>query len=86
MPESAKSPLTRLVLFMICLAIAGSFVAGVHYFAVDLPQQKVPEAPANGMITTGECRIHLVYCQATCDSTRRAGCIESCMKGNDCWE
>ena len=32
---------------MICLSIAGAFVAGVHYFAIDLPQQKAVTAPAN---------------------------------------
>ena len=34
-----KSPLARLVRFIICLAIAGSVVAGAHYFSVDLPYQ-----------------------------------------------
>jgi hypothetical protein len=31
MSESEKSPLSRLVLFIVCLAIVGSFVAGSHY-------------------------------------------------------
>jgi hypothetical protein len=44
---SSRSPLARLVLFMVCLAIAGSFVAGAHYVVVDLPQQKVLTAPEN---------------------------------------
>ena len=38
--HSPPSPLARRVLFIVCLAIAGSFVAGVHYVAVDLPLQK----------------------------------------------
>lgn len=50
MSGSARSPLARLVLFMVCLSIAGSFVAGVHYVAVDLPQQQTVKAPANGAI------------------------------------
>jgi hypothetical protein len=41
------SPLVRLVLFMICLSIAGSIVAGAHYYAVDLPQQQTLQAPTN---------------------------------------
>jgi len=46
-----KSPLTRLVLFMVCLSIAGAFVAGGHYYVIDVPQQKAlsgyPPANAN---------------------------------------
>jgi archaellum component FlaG (FlaF/FlaG flagellin family) len=45
--ESTRSPLARLVLFIVCLSIAGSIVAGVHYYAVDLPQQQNVQAPAN---------------------------------------
>ena len=41
--QSALTPLARLVLVIVCLAIAGGFVAGVHYFAIDLPQQKAVE-------------------------------------------
>ncbi len=56
MSQSAKSPLARLVLFMVCLSVAGAFIAGVHYFAVDLPQQQNVQAPANGCTYTyGEC-------------------------------
>jgi hypothetical protein len=44
MLPSAESPLARLVLFMICLAIAGSFVAGVHYYGVERPQQEALRA------------------------------------------
>jgi hypothetical protein len=35
---------------MVCLSIAGAFVAGVHYLAIDLPQQQSVTAPSN------ECR------------------------------
>lgn len=45
-------PLTRLVLFMICLAVAGSFIAGIHYGVVDLPEQKANEEYAR---CTGGC-------------------------------
>ena len=36
---STQSPIARLILFIVCLAIAGSIVGGIHYVAVDLPQQ-----------------------------------------------
>jgi len=32
---------------MVCLAIAGAFVAGVHYYAVDLPARQAISTPAN---------------------------------------
>lgn len=41
--SESRSPLARLILFMVCVSIAGSFVAGTHYVAVDLPQQKALE-------------------------------------------
>lgn len=47
MPESTRSPLASLVLFMILLAVAGIIVAGIHYYAVDLPLQKSVQAPEN---------------------------------------
>jgi hypothetical protein len=59
-----KSPLARLVLFMVCLSIAGSFAAGLHYFAVDLPQQKSVQAPENGnsVSTIEKCNSCKDYC------------------------
>jgi len=34
-----RTPLARFVLFMVCLSIAGTIVAGAHYYTIDLPQQ-----------------------------------------------
>lgn len=45
--SSPLSRLARLVLFMICLAVAASCIAGVHYAAVDHPAQNVVQAPEN---------------------------------------
>lgn len=47
--SDTQSPLARLVLFVVCLAIAGSIVAGVHYYAVDLPAQNIIHPPANSV-------------------------------------
>jgi hypothetical protein len=56
MPQPPQSPFARLVLFMIGLAIAGTVVAGLHYFAVDLPQQQNVQAPTNvGLCTQVSC-------------------------------
>jgi hypothetical protein len=47
--SATQSPLARLVLVMICLSVAGSIGAGIHYAAVDLPQQAaaMQNAPEN---------------------------------------
>ena len=38
----------KIILLMLCLAILGCIIAGVHYFAIDIPiQQAVLHAPAN---------------------------------------
>lgn len=48
MPEPERSPLGRLVLFIICLSAAGALIAGIQYFAIEQPQQNaVPPAPEN---------------------------------------
>jgi hypothetical protein len=51
MMVETQSPLARLVLFMICLAVAGSIIAGVYYYAVELPAQKAASAPENSWCT-----------------------------------
>lgn len=49
--QSPGSPLGRLVLFIACLAIAGSILAGVLYFTVDLPaQQAAVQPPENKFV------------------------------------
>lgn len=45
---SERSPLARLVFFMVCLSILGSIVAGTHYFLIDRPAQEyAARSPAN---------------------------------------
>lgn len=36
-----------LVIIIVCISAAGAFIAGLHYYAVDLPQQSA-QAPSNG--------------------------------------
>lgn len=75
MPES-RSPLARLVLFMICLAGAGSVVAGAHYFVVDQPQQN---ALAEYTRCTGGCvSTNVMY--VTPDGRTRNPTDEACQK------
>ena len=73
-----RSPLARLVLFMVCLSIAGSIVAGLHYNAVDLPRQNALQAPSNAWYTCQpydcECQVH--RCQSNCASD--GNCMLEC--------
>jgi len=59
------SPLARLVLFMVCLSIAGAFVAGAHYYVIDAPQHKAlsgyPPGNANTDIAE-KCATCTSYC------------------------
>ena len=52
MSETQQSDaLKKLVMFIIALAILGTVVAMLHYFAIDLPiQQAALHVPANGMM------------------------------------
>lgn len=72
--QSTRSPLARLVLFMICLAIAGSCIAGAHYYTVDLPQQKATP-PGNGFKLGSQCEI----CKANCAGEPDIwNCLQEC--------
>ncbi|NMB78285.1 MAG: hypothetical protein GYA23_04245 [Methanomicrobiales archaeon] len=73
--ESPHSPLARLVLFMVCMAIAGSLVAGTHYYAIDLPQQKNVQTPENAENNNINCILCLHNCQVDSDPIScRTGC------------
>jgi hypothetical protein len=63
---------------MVCLSVAGSFVAGVHYFAVDLPDQNTVQAPRNTCPYPGGWNVYhfnsavtvTCYCNRDCCYTR----------------
>ena len=56
---------------MVCLAFAGNVIAGVYYFAVDLPQQKSLQVPTNNF----------------CSASQIANLKSSCAKhGPGCYE
>ncbi|MHB8164090.1 MAG: hypothetical protein ACYDDV_07035 [Methanoregula sp.] len=91
-PSHERSPLARLVLFIICLSIAGSFIAGIHYLAIDLPAQKNVQAPENGrgMAPCLE-SCYDTYCTRVeqtsakphwenCDTTLFWACADSCTQ------
>ncbi|MDD1702578.1 MAG: hypothetical protein LUQ31_06325 [Methanoregula sp.] len=66
MSELAKSPLGMLVLFMVCLSIVGTFIAGVHYYAVDLPHQQQVQAPTNQECWMTNAQCVYIHSQAMC--------------------
>jgi hypothetical protein len=76
-----QPPLARLVLFMVCLSLAGAFVAGAHYYVVDLPGQKAlslpPPANANGdtLEKCNSCRSPCSYLQTEEDYYK---CLDNC--------
>lgn len=72
--DEIKTPLARLVLFMVCLAIVGSIVAGAHYYAVDLPQQNALFAPTNSGMSCQEC---YDWCKVTFPNS--GGCTYNCL-------
>lgn len=63
MSLSQQSPLARLIVFIACLAVLGSIIAGAHYYAVDLPQQKQAPPPDNGIKLFTQCDT----CHANCN-------------------
>jgi hypothetical protein len=60
--SETKSPLARLVLFMICLSVAGIFVSGVYTFTAG-PQQQSVTAPENSADSP-----QFEHCMDVCDS------------------
>jgi hypothetical protein len=62
--QPRRSPLARLVLFIIGLSIAGSILAGVHWFAVDLPAEQYLQAPQNS--NAPECKVPYYQCIRNC--------------------
>ena len=52
--KSTKSPLARLVLFMICLAVAGAIAAGLYCYLEHQQSQVLnSNAPTNDIVMTG---------------------------------
>jgi hypothetical protein len=79
MDEPVRSPLARLVLFMVCLSIAGTILGGVHYVVVDIPAQASVHPPEN--FDSGAC----TACLATCGyKFWDTGCEDSCLRSCDC--
>jgi len=74
--DTLHTPLARLVLFLVLLALAGSIAGGAHYAAVDLPAQKNVPPPANhGTKVSEKCTICMSDCTYSTDYQK---CIREC--------
>ena len=65
--SSSRSPLARLVIFIVCLALAGCILASVHYLAIDLPAQKNVQAPDNAQYSKSNCDLCRNNCKIDSD-------------------
>ena len=69
------SPLARLVLFMVCLALFGSIVAVVHYYAVELPDQQRAALQMLENAVSTKCK----NCQFICSYAQNPiKCLDDC--------
>ncbi|NMB77633.1 MAG: hypothetical protein GYA23_00890 [Methanomicrobiales archaeon] len=69
MSQPERSPLARLVLFMVCLSIAATFVAGMHYELIDRPEQVyASHPPENKNYSPSQCSenfFDVLFCYPT---------------------
>lgn len=83
--SESQTPLARHVLFMVCLSIAGTIVAGAHYYAIDLPQQLDVQAPNN---FSDSCQQWidkcLLYCKSSSNPWCESGCYNSTTPSPEC--
>jgi hypothetical protein len=85
-----KAPLARLIIFIVCLALAGSVAAGIYYLAIDLPGQDSAKVPQNSVNPDEVCQAQRQACYEGCNSlfnpSDRFECLHACGKAsNDCY-
>ena len=78
-PGYAGTPLARLVLFMVCLSIAGSGVASVLYYTDSQSQQITPQAPENSIFPT-DCATGIDACFAFCNAQGSGVAKNKCQR------
>jgi len=89
---SERSPLARLVLFMVCISIAGGIVAGISAYAAGQQQPPAPSNVCNYMMDY-DCRVFA--CDDVCatpaqyrsPSANCESCVDDCKRANfpDCY-
>ena len=79
MSGNTGTPLARLVLFMVCLSIAGSCVASVQYYAAGQSQQDTLQPPENSIFPT-DCNTGKDACFAFCNAQGSPVAINKCRR------
>jgi|GEM_PF-3532891 len=78
--DPTGTPLFRLVVVMVFLSLAGSLAAGLHYGAIDLPQQNAHQVPVKTLACDERCRT----CMDTClqeEPAIHTACFTMCGRG-----
>ena len=74
-----QSPVDKFVLLMVCLSIIGSFLAGMHYFTIDIPAQKEVHAPKNAYDRNSSCNICELNCGTPSTNDHYFECTSMCV-------
>ena len=79
--SESRSPLARLVLFLICLSIAGGLIGGAHYLAIDRPVQRASElqAPANEQSAYMDCVYVCIHKYTGKNMDEVQACSRNCL-------
>jgi hypothetical protein len=66
--SESKSPLARLVVFMVCLSIARVLGAGIHGYAVNRQSPDAVRVPTNevNIYCMNDCQFDAEWCSNTC--------------------
>jgi len=75
MEQNTQSPLTRLIIVIIFLAVAGSIVGGLHYVNVDLPSRTVVQVSEDRYVCS-QCTAGLDRCTEIC---KAQSCYTRCQ-------
>ena len=75
MEQNTQSPLTRLIIVIIFLAVAGSIVGGLHYVNVDLPSRTVVQVSEDRYVCS-QCTASLDRCTEIC---KAQSCYTRCQ-------
>ncbi len=79
-----KSPLARLVVFMVCLSIAGALGAGKYWYALDRQSPDAFSVPTNevDIYCMNDCQFNAEWCSNSCglpDDPDFGSCSDRCL-------
>ena len=79
-----KSPLARLVVFMVCLSIVGALGTGIYWYAVDRQSPDAIRVPTNevNIYCMNNCQFDAEWCSNSCGlpgDTDFGLCLDRCL-------